>query len=369
MNKKCRTITCLLMLLGVLLGVQSVWADTRVRVKPLAEVLQKITYSAPADVVNDQHVPLSTELTGVLEALHVQVGNSVLKGQEIAALECEDYRLSQAQAKQGVSALASQVSLARQQFKRTRTLQKSGSASLELLNQRQTELSALTAQLKGQKIQVQQAQRNTNRCVITAPFDGVVTQVMTAQGAYLPVGTPLVKLLNVKQAEVSARLLPKQVLSLHAGAKAYLKVAADKYPVSVRATIPLINQAARTQEVRLNFTNTAALSGASGELVWQSSLSSIPPEYLVRRNGSLGVMLAENGIAKFIVLANAKEGQTVELDTSAESRLSSVSASNVMLIVQGQHVLEEGDKIEIEAVDINNVSKDEVKADAGTSAQ
>ncbi len=369
MNKKYRIITCLLMLLGVPLEVQSVWADTLVRVKPLVEVLQQISYSAPADVVNEQHVLLSTELAGVLAALHVQVGDSVLKGQEIAALECQDYRLSQAQAKQGVSALASQVTLAQQQFKRTRTLQKSGSASIELLNQRQTELSALTAQLKGQKIQVQQAQRNTNRCIIKAPFGGVVTQVMTAQGAYLPVGASLVKLLNVQQAEVSARLLPKQVLSLQAGAKAYLKVADDKYPVSVRATIPLINQAARTQEVRLNFTNNTALSGASGELVWQSSLSSIPPEYLVRRDGSLGVMLAEDGIAKFIVLANAKEGQTVELDTSAESRLSSTPENNVMLIVQGQHVLEEGDKIEVEVVGISNDSKDEVKADAGTPAQ
>ncbi|WP_054342495.1 efflux RND transporter periplasmic adaptor subunit [Neptunomonas antarctica] len=366
-------IICCVTLLGTQAGIQSALADTLVRVKPLADVLQKTFYSAPADVVNEQHILLSTELSGVLASLHVQVGDFVRKGQEVASLQCQDYALSEEQAKQSVNAMASQVTLAQQQLKRIRTLQKSGSASTELLNQRQTELSALTAQLKGQKIQVQQAQHNTRRCMIKAPFDGVITQLMTAQGVYLSVGTPLVKLLNISQAEVSARLLSTQLESMQAAGRIYFALNKNKYPLSVRAVVPLIDQAASTQEVRLNFINSsalnAALSGASGEVVWQSSVPSIPPEYLVRRDGSLGMMLVENSVAKFIALPSAKEGQAALLQASAEPGLSPASANNMLLIVQGQHVLEAGDKVEIEATAINNGSRSEVKADAGTPAQ
>ncbi|SFF81848.1 efflux RND transporter periplasmic adaptor subunit [Neptunomonas qingdaonensis] len=378
MNKGHRAIIGLVTLLSIQAGIQSTFADTLVRVKPLADVLEPTFYSAPADVVNEQHISLSAELAGVLAALHVQVGDAVLKGQDIAALECQDYRLSEAQAIQGVNALASQVTLAQQQFKRTRTLQKSGSASIELLNQRQTELSALTAQLKGQNIQVQQAQRNTSRCIVKAPFDGVITQVMTAQGAYLSVGAPLVKLLNITQAEVSARLLPQQLESMQQAVRLDFSFNRQKYPLSIRAAVPLVQQVARTQEVRLNFIQTpglsAALSGASGEVIWESSVASIPPEYLVKRNGSLGVMLAENSVAKFIALPSAKEGQAVMLQASAEPMLSSSSDNNVLLIVQGQHVLKEGDKVEIEAEAIvsgesNNGARMEVKADAGAPAE
>lgn len=383
MNKGFWAFICVVTLLSVQVNIQNTWAATLVRVKPLADVLQPTFYSAPANVVNEQHISLSTELPAVLAALHVQVGDSVIKGQDIATLECQDYHLSAELAIQGVKALASQVMLAQQQLKRTRTLQKSGSASIELLNQRETELSALTAQLNGQKIQVQQAQRNTSRCIIKAPFDGVITQLMTAQGAYLRAGDSLVRLLNITQAEVSARILPWQIESMQKASLIYFGLNKQQFDLSIRVAVPLIQQAAKTQEVRLNFINSSALSvalsGASGEVVWQSSAPSIPPEYLVRRNGALGVMLADNSVAKFVALPSAKEGQAVMLGASAASMLSPASGNSVSLIVQGQHVLTHGDKVEIEATALSNGARtnslstngvmDEVKADAGTPAQ
>lgn len=361
MNKGYWVSICLVTLLGVQAGIQNTWADTLVRVKSLADVLHPTFFSAPADVINEQHILLSTELTAVLSALHVQVGDSVVKGQEIATLECQDYRLSAELAEQGVKALVSQVTLAQQQLKRTRTLQKSGSASIELLNQRETELSALTAQLQGQKIQVKQALRNTSRCIIDAPFDGVITQVMSAPGAYLLTGSPLLKVLNMTQAEVSARILPQQIESMQRASRIDFSLNQKRFPLALRAAVPLVRQAAKTQEVRLNFMGDSALSGASGEVVWQSPVPSIPPEYLVKRNGVLGVMLADNNVARFVALPGAKEGQAVMLDASAESGVFSASENNALLIVQGQHVLATGDKVEIEAA--------EVKADAGTPAQ
>ncbi len=374
MNKGYSAFICLVTLLGVQAGIQNTWADTLVRVKPLADVLHPTFYSVPADVVNEQHILLSAELTAVLTALHVQVGDSVVKGQEIAALECQDYRLSAELAEQGVSALASQVTLAQQQLKRTRTLQKSGSASIELLNQRETELRALTAQLKGQRIQVQQALRNTSRCIIKAPFDGVITQVMSAQGAYLPAGAPLLKVINTARAEVSARVFPQQIESMRRAGRIDFSLSQKQFPLALRAAVPLVQQVARTQEVRLNFTGDSALSGASGEVVWQSPVPSMPPEYLVKRNGVLGVMLADSSVARFVALPGAKEGQAVMLDSTVAPVFSSASGNSVLLIVQGQHVLSEGDALEIEATAVSNGAstnsvRDEVKADAGTPAQ
>lgn len=350
--------------ISVLLMVAEVASSAAlVRVKPLGEALQKGFFSAPAEVVNEHHVALSVEVSAVLNALQVRVGDAVAQGQVIAQLDCQDYRLIEEQAKQSVKALSSQVLLARQQLTRTRTLQKSGSASIELLNQRQTELSALTAQLKGQQAQVQQTHRNSERCTVTAPFDGVITQVMSAQGAWLSVGSPVVKILNIQQAEVSAHLLPEQLVSLQASKILSFTLAGIEYPLSVRASIPLINSAARTQQVRLSFINEPALSGATGELVWQAAQPSLPPEFLVRRQGVLGMMLAKKNQAIFIALPTAKEGQSVQLKPGESWE------EGALLITQGQHVLQDGDALEIEAMAAVESNDEGVQPDAGTPAQ
>lgn len=74
--------------IGVLLMVAEVASSAAlVRVKPLDEALQISFFSAPAEVVNEHHIALSVEVSAVLNALQVQVGDAVTQEQVIAQLD------------------------------------------------------------------------------------------------------------------------------------------------------------------------------------------------------------------------------------------------------------------------------------------
>ncbi|WP_370239163.1 hypothetical protein, partial [Neptunomonas phycophila] len=89
---------------------------------------------------------------------------------------------------------------------------------------------------------------------------------------------------------------------------------------------------------RLEFVQAQALSGATGELVWQKAQPSIPAMYTVTRGDQVGVMLADGNKAQFAAIPGAKPGQSVT------TRLSPTA----QLIVSGQYVLNDGDEITIE---------------------
>ena len=86
--------------------------------------------------------------------------------------------------------------------------------------------------------------------------------------------------------------------------------------LKVRSVIQNIDETTRTQEVRLNLPDTTQVSaGLSGRIEWSSKAQFLPAEYIVRRGGVLGVMLAVDikdniGKAKFHALTKAQEGQS-----------------------------------------------------------
>ncbi len=328
-----------------------------VQVSVLEAIVDQADYRAPARVVNEQHLDISVEISGLLNTFEVRVGDRVAKGDVLARFDCQDYQLLGEQARQSVVALNSQLTLAQQQLKRARALQKTGSASVELLNQRQTEFNALSAQVKGQQIHLQQAERDISRCEVKAPFAGVVTQVKTTAGAWLSVGSPVLRLLSDNGMEVSANLQQHLLSTLDDAGKIVFRLGQDSYPLKLRSSIPFINETTRTQEARFIFERGKALTGAVGELVWQSSELRLPPEYLVKREGVLGVMLADAGKARFLPLADAREGQSVNVELSPD----------VLVIIQGQHVVNDGSMIFVESATTEKVSG--AMDNATTSAQ
>ncbi len=321
--------------LGLAVSTQ---AATPVKVKSLSDVWQALTFQAPAEVVNQQHATLSAEIAGVLKQLYIQVGDQLKQGDLIADIECSDYRLALTQAEQQAHVFKSQLSLAEQQSRRVKVLQSSGSASKELLDQRKTEVDGLKAQLNVQQAIIAQAVKNTQRCQLTAPFSGVVTSIDVAQGNWLGAGTPVIRLLDTEQAEVSALLSREQVMRLQKARSIQLKVQDTLWPLTLRVVVPWVNSASKMQEVRLSFDEQAqVLTGAAGELLWTSPERILPARYLVNKEGLLGVMLLKGQQAEFVELPSAKEGQPVVIRLPAESQL----------IVQGQHVLKHGDAVTV----------------------
>lgn len=313
----------ILVALGALYGVTGAQAQTTVTAATLEQLAFYPEFSAPAEVLSKQDASLSAQLSAQIEVIDVEVGDPVAAGDLLVQLDCSIYQAQLNTQNAALGEIDVQLSLAEDQYKRAKRLNEAGNLGDEGLQQRATELEALQARRVVQQQQLKVAQISVDRCDIHAPFAGVVTQRQAQLGALAAPGTPLLRLVQIADAELSARVPPTQ--SFESGQVLSFEYLNRQYPAKVRVVVPVIDSRQRTQEVRLNFPGASPPPGAAGRLLWQASQPHLPAELLVRRQqgeqSQLGVMLVEGDKATFYVTPHAIEGQPFVVDLNAETQV------------------------------------------------
>ncbi len=331
-----------------LLFSATAFAAPNIRTETLGNLLMEITASAPARVVSVDHSMLSAQVAGMLLELSPRVGDRVSRNQRLARIDCRDYTLALSRAQATLNAVSARLKLAQGQLKRVHQLHLRGNASTELRDQRQSKLNNLLAERAGQQVAIEQARLQVARCEIVAPFDALVTERPGAVGSLAAPGSPIIRLLRDQAPEVQAQLSPAQLRDLQSSARVYLLADKERFPLRLRAALPLINTQAHTQEVRFEFSDRQTLSGTTGRLIWASGQRRLPAQYLLRRQGTLGVMLYQNNKALFFPLPQAVEGQAALINLPLITPV----------VIEGQHGLVSGTTAIIK-----------VRYDAGTLAE
>lgn len=343
-------LTCITCLLAV--AAQAVDADSAtnsatnstskavaVVAKPVAKLAFFPAYRAAAKVVALNESRISAQISAVIRDIPVRVGDEVKKGGLLVQLDCHDYELVlQRQQAQGKS-VAAKRSLAKYQLTRAQKLTTQQAVAEELLKQRETDVAVLQAEVKSQNAAIKQAQRNVDYCAVRAPFDAIVLERMGQVGELASPSAPLMRILDAREREVSAKLQEQQVDSIRDVKTITLEVRGRSYPLQLRAITPNIDTRERTQEVRLLFSGEKALPGTAGDIVWHSQQAHLPAELLVQRNDTLGVFVVNKAkgrsVARFHVLKGAVEGRPAVSDLPA----------NALVITQGRFRLQPGDVV------------------------
>ena len=196
----------LLILLLMVLSSQALSESKVVRVQPLGELLRQPAFSVPASVKPLNAPSLAAEISGQIESIPVRVGDRVKTGDVLVSLDCR-YHQSRLQAsKAQLRRLDAQVRFAGTQLKRVRALNENQTVSDEVLDQRNTDLLSAQAEQQNQQEQIRRAGIDVERCVITAPFDAIVTERLAHVGGLASPGTPLLNIVQLTFPEVSAEL-------------------------------------------------------------------------------------------------------------------------------------------------------------------
>ncbi len=157
------------------------------------------------------------------------------------------------------------------------------------------------------------------RCRITAPFDGIVTERIASVGQLAAIGTPLITVVDTQQLEVSAMVKPQEVSQLE---NAALHFSADQsYPVKLIRSGGIVNTETRDQEVRLAFKEQAPPPGTAGKLIWRDPRRFIPSRYVVQRNEQWGIFIALQGKARFHPLPHAIPGRSASVDLPPDTQV------------------------------------------------
>jgi len=315
-------------------------AESQVRpvsVTPVADLVFHPLREAPATVVSLNHSLVSAEVAARVAEVSRRPGDSVQEGEVLARLDCRIYRIAEKRAAAALQAARARYKYARQRYQDAQKLVKSRNISSDEFNQRSSESNRLAAELNIREADLDQARWRVARCTIEAPFDAVVTERKASVGDYATTGTPIMGLVDLQHLEVSAQVQQQQVADLPKAEALQFELEGRRYPLRLRAVVPLLDRRSRSQEVRLVFTADRAPPGAAGRLLWRSPEPHLPAHLLVQRDGRLGVFLYQEGVARFVPLPDSRQGMPAK---------ATGLPADALLIVDGRFALTDGQPVE-----------------------
>jgi RND family efflux transporter MFP subunit len=304
--------------------------------KTVAEVAIHPERSAPAAVVGKNEARLSAEVAATIQALPVDVGQTVKQGGVVARLDPRDAELALERAAAAQAQAQARHAQAQAQYARAQTLREKNFYSAEALSLRETELAATAADLRAATAQRETARRALDKHTLRAPFDAVVRGRGGQVGELAAPGTVLLTLVSERELELAAQLQPRDAESLQAAVSPEFETAGGRHALKLLRISPALNRESRSVEVRLIFTGPPPAAGSEGRLVWRDPQAHLPAELLVRRTGRHGAFVVADGKARFHALPQAQEGRPAALDLPAEAQI----------VTQGRHALQDGQSLQ-----------------------
>lgn len=303
-----------------------------VKTRPLAEIALHPTREASAQVVSLNLARLSAELSARIVRIPVEPGQRIAKGIVVAELDCGDTRIAAQRAQAALESAQARLKLAQQQLRRSTELAAKNFISGDALDTKQTEVDVLAADVRLTAAAQTAAQRDVDKCVVTSPYPAIVEARLAQVGEWASPGTPLVQVWDTSRLQLAVQV---QVSDAETMTEATPLFVSQGREVSVKLlrVSPALNPASRTREARFAFPATPPAPGSHGVLRWRDPRAFVPADYLVRRNGDLGVFVVREGRARFVPLPGAQEGRpALATPLGAETRL----------VTEGRFALQDG---------------------------
>ena len=332
---------------------------------PVAVVLVKKAeireiVQGPGTVQSRVPVTVSAKITGILDKLYADQGYRVKKGQLLAELDSAELKAREAaalwaqsraerdlaSAKANLVKSEANLMLAKSNYQRDFEVYKPGYISpaafditKDALNVAESDVSANVAAVKASKAAVSQAESETRtaRAIlgytrIYAPMDGVITNRTAEIGDTINPGTPVFQMVNY-QIWAASWIDETKLGRLKVGQQALIKLRSGQaYQGEIVRLDKQADTVTRELEVDVKFdTLPKPLTIGEETEVYidtgRESAPAVPLSALIERNGSKGVLVAEDGRAVFrpvgvgledgtqaAILKGLKEGDMVVLN-------------------------------------------------------
>lgn len=154
------------------------------------------TLRAPGTIEAFETIQITTRVAGSLDRLAVAEGDRVAVGDQIAAIDAERYRLTLVTAQAQVARAEADQADARDAATRRDELAKVDRITAEQAQQARLRVLQTDADLAIAKAAAERAALDLKDATVTAPIAGVIQRRDARTGAYLPVGAPLVTLVQ-----------------------------------------------------------------------------------------------------------------------------------------------------------------------------
>ncbi|MCK6549663.1 efflux RND transporter periplasmic adaptor subunit [Myxococcota bacterium] len=245
MEKKRRSTPWLMITGLAILGVAGLWYVRRpappidvdaVKVEK-GEVRELVTSSASGEVKAARRVTVRSEIAGTVSVVKKARGDRVKAGELVVAFTSDelDARLSQADANVEAARVAVGIAeerrgVAARALERAKKLRASDAISDVELDRADTEASALGRAIDQAKAALKQAEAARTlahvakkRASVTAPFDGVLQDVVAEVGVMLAPAQPLFDLIDDSSVRIEVPIDESDIARVTVGQKVFLR--------------------------------------------------------------------------------------------------------------------------------------------------
>lgn len=216
-------------------------------------------------VTAGRRAALGFEIPGTIDSPPLRPGTPVVQGDVIATLESSGLQARRAATSAQLEQARAELELARLNAKRQRDLIESGAVSREVYDETRLRARALEAQVDAVEAQLNSIDIELGKSRLIAPYDGVVADRFTHQGAVVNPGVPVVRLVEVAGKEahigVAARLAPELV----PGQRYRLRLREQPFDAELLSVRPDVNP--RTRATTAVFALPGDIQALDGEAV------------------------------------------------------------------------------------------------------
>ncbi len=204
---------------------------------------------------------LGATVSGIVESVHVRVGDQVAAGDPLFTLRRADYQIRAREAEFAAKLSAAEAEKSRRDLARIEELQGRGVASDEQLDSARTGFEIASARRGAAESALAMARQNLADTVVRAPYSGAITRRYVDEGAMLSSqmnANPVIQIMKtdlvVAIVQIPELQLPR--VSLGTPARVFVDGAAQSYDTSVAVLNPRVDAATRAFEVRLPIPNS-----------------------------------------------------------------------------------------------------------------
>ncbi|MCI9845577.1 efflux RND transporter periplasmic adaptor subunit [Flavobacterium pectinovorum] len=296
----------------------------------VSQQAQSLEYSGTIEA--DNTVSIGFSVPGRVDAVMVQEGQHVVKGQLLAAIEQNTY-------KNNLTVAGAGLEQAKDNFSRLDQLYKKGS-----LPERDY-IAAKTALAQAQANK-ETALKNLNDTRLYASFSGIITRKLTEAGATAAPGIPAFTIVKTDKVYAVASINENEISALRIGAQAKITIPSLNKNIDARVAIinPQADDFSKTYNVKIRLDNPGGilLPGMIADISINSGKSQnaviIPAQAVVRDHDNINYVFtakADNTAFKKRVIISKMTGSNEVVVTEGLQ-------AGEKLIVKGQTNLQDG---------------------------
>lgn len=278
---------------------------------------------------------LLSKLNGTIDQVLVREGQKVDKGDILARIEAEDYRIAVDRAK-------SSFELAKADYERGKAIYAKGGLATATLDTDKSRMETARADYENAQLQY-------SRCTVTAPMKGIVSRVDAKVGLQLSIGDPIAEILEIDRLKAVVGIPESDVTAVRGleTVDITLQALGDR-----RVTGKLHFLSSRPETVARLFRLELAIDNSRGEIlpgmfiradVVKKSVPEaivIPFYSVISRNDEHYVYVEEDGVVqKKNVRLGVMEKWLVEVTEGL--------TGGEKLVVEGQRDVEDGQKVKV----------------------